>query len=254
MEPYGRIYGLFHPVTGELRYIGQTSTTLAQRLAGHTCLSSYNQKRHSSRWVRSLLRQGLFPDIQELDTASSQEDLDTKEVGWILRCRQDGFRLTNIAVGGLGGRGPATLETRLKISRAQKGRPRKKHTVETRIRMSASHKGRRHNLPEHFQKLADAKRGVPRPYGVRAKISASKKGNPSNRKGSRHTEEARSKISESRRGQLTGGSHPQYDHSIPTEAILEYLSDGHTKVEAASHFGKSPTFIHRRLKAHRRFL
>lgn len=139
-DPFGWIYGLYCPLTGALRYIGQTSTSLSHRLASHVCPSSYNRKLHSARWIRSLLRQGIFPEIRTLDIALSQGDLDEKEVLWISRCRSEGHHLTNIANGGFGG-------------------------------------------------------------------------------------------------------------TISTEAILRYLSDGHSKVEAASYFGKSPTFIHRRLKA-----
>jgi hypothetical protein len=249
---HGYIYGLYHPLRGDLRYIGQTTTGLTQRLASHVCPSSLKVHTAVARWTKGLVERGLKPVVRELDRAWSQPDLDELERQWISRSRAQGYRLLNLTEGGSGCSGHVvTAETRAKISRAQKGRPRPKHSLATRQRMSDSRKGRRTNSPEHYAKLAALKRGVPRSPETRRKISEANKGRPGAFLGP-HTEATKQKISESRSGQLTGSSHPQFRRDFPTDLILRRLEMGVTKAQAARDLGVSRTFLHRRLKAYRR--
>lgn len=106
--------------------------------------------------------------------------------------------------------------------------------------------GATHSL-EHYERLAAAKRGVPRTPEVRAKISAARKGQPSPKRGIPISEEQKAKVSASRKGQLLGSTHHQYRHDISTAFILQRLAEGRTRVQVAAELGVSPTFIHRRL-------
>jgi len=254
MKPHGYIYGLFDPRSEALRYIGQTTKDPEERLMCHLCPSSLKQHSHVARWKKGLMKRGLQPLVLTLDVALSQEELDRLEVGWIAKCRSEGRRLTNLSDGGNGPWGhEVSAETRAKISRAQKGVPRPKPSAATRRKMSAAQKGRCHNPPEHYQRLADQKRGESRSAETRAKISVAKQANPSrHRAGTRHTEEAKARVSCNRRGKHMGDAHHNRRHDISTEVILQRLAEGLTKVAVARELNVSPTFIHRRIAEARR--
>lgn len=253
-EIFGQIYGLFDPRDERLRYVGQTTKALRARLACYLVPSSLKEHRHVVRWVKGLVDQGLQPDIRRLDVAFDREELDRLERGWIARCRAFGYALTNHSAGGRGNAGHVvSAETRAKISRAQKGKPRPKHSASTRQKMSAAHKGRCYHNPEHYQRLADLKRGVPRSRETRAKISATKQANPSrHRAGTTHTDAAKEQVSKNRRGKYMGKVHHNFRADISTGFILQRLAEGATKVAIAEELGVSPTFIHRRIARHRR--
>jgi hypothetical protein len=200
-----------------------------------------------------LVEKGLKPVIAVLDTAQDQAELDRLEVEHIARYRAEGFRLVNLSDGGGGRAGYITPEeTKRKIASAHLGLKLPLHTSQWKARMSALMAGRRTNTPEHMARLAAMKRGVPRTEDVKAKISATKTGQPGTFKGHTHTEESRAKISESRTGQLLKNKHFAYRHDIQTSEILRLLESGMTKVQIATHFGTSPTFVHRRLNEARR--
>lgn len=140
-QPFGRVYGLYDPATGELRYIGQTTTSLAKRLGGHLHLNSQDHT-HKANWLRSLK---CPPDIRPLAEAASQEELDGLERLHIADARAAGARLLNVQEGGVSS--PMTPETRAKIGVANKGQ---KRTEEQKKRM------RKSKSPEHRTKLAEA--------------------------------------------------------------------------------------------------
>lgn len=100
--------------------------------------------------------------------------------------------------------------------------------------------------PEHYTRLAEMKRGIPRTPEVRAKISAAKKGKPSSKRGPM-SEEQKVKVSASRKGKLLGATHHQYRGDISTDFILQRIAEGRTKVQVAEELGVSSTLIHRRL-------
>jgi hypothetical protein len=231
---YGWIYALYDPRNGELRYIGQTTLGLKERLWTHlTPKNLATFTRHSVRWLAQLRRLGLKPRIEQVAEAISREELDAFEVRFIAEARARGDRLTNHTEGG----------------RGQKGR---RHSEAYKLYMSTLMAGRNTNTPEHMAKLAEMKRGVPRSEETKASISKTKRGQPSTFKGHQHTPEAKAKISESRTGQLLKDKHFAYRHDISTAEILRLLENGLTKVQVAAHFETSTTFIHRRLREARR--
>lgn len=203
---YGRVYGLSHPTTGEIRYVGQTRTPLERRLSAHLAPSSLSSRDHRSHWIRSLKTQGLRPVIQLLAEAFSKEELDRLEVEWITKIPN----LTNLEPGG------------------------------------NSHS------PEHYQRLATIKRGVPRSLETKAKISAARAGQPSPKRGIPMSEAQKVKVSASRIGKLLGSSHHQFRDDISTDLILQRLRGGLTKVQVAEELGVAPTFVHRRINQAKR--
>jgi hypothetical protein len=250
---HGVVYGLHDPITGELRYIGQTITTVQQRLSVHLSPNSLRRHSYLARWLLGLTKRGMSPTWSVRAEAQDQAELDRLEVEHIARARAEGARLVNISDGGGGRAGYVpSAEEREKIAAAQRGVPRPKHTEEWKARMSTLKAGVNTNTPEHMARLAEMKRGVPRSEETKVKISEAKKGQPSSFQGHEHTEEAKAKISAKRMGQLLKDAHFAYRHDIRTSEILRLLENGSSKVAIAKHFGVSPTFIHRRLDEARR--
>jgi len=158
MSPQGKVYGLYHPQTGELRYVGQTWVSLSRRLTGHMYVAKHSEhhRRHVVAWIRSLLKDGLRPKIIELGRASNPEDLDLLEVKCISEARSQGCRLTNHADGGKGNHGRKLLpshraklhnpEVWARMAATRKGQPSpmkgRHHTAKTKTKISAAKSGK----------------------------------------------------------------------------------------------------------------
>ena len=108
------IYGLADPRTGELRYVGRSSSGLKRPRESHG--------RYCQNWVDSLKKQGIIPRVlvlEELDpTTDVDERLNTEERKWVAYCRSVGTRLTNLTDGGEKGR--KVDESTRKLMRAAK--------------------------------------------------------------------------------------------------------------------------------------
>lgn len=143
MAPYGLVYGLYDPLTDELRYVGQTTLPLDRRLSTHLSPKNLSRRRHSSCWLRHLVSRGLKPQIRPLGSAASRGELDALETKVILEAREKGYRLTNHTDGGRGMAGYTLgVETRKKMSESRQG-----HSVsdQTRAKISKARKGWRPN-------------------------------------------------------------------------------------------------------------
>jgi len=90
------IYTLSHPITNEIRYVGQTKHNLEQRLQGH--LKS-KDKTHRTNWIKSLIINGLKPKIELLETVNKENGSDS-EIFWIMMIKSWGFKLCNLTEGG----------------------------------------------------------------------------------------------------------------------------------------------------------
>lgn len=73
MEKQIIIYGLCHPITEELRYVGMTSQSLSTRLNNHLRRLSSKNPTYCQSWIKSLKKENLKPEIFELDTVSYNE-------------------------------------------------------------------------------------------------------------------------------------------------------------------------------------
>lgn len=98
------IYGLFDPrkplLLWEVRYIGQTTVAPRIRLIHHVS-DAKRGDRYIDRWVRSLVREGVRPVIQVLETVEDSER-HVRERAWIAEGKRQGWRLTNATDGGGG--------------------------------------------------------------------------------------------------------------------------------------------------------
>lgn len=128
------IYGLCHPVSGELRYVGKTVYSLRKRLQQHK-RESERTNTHKSCWIRSLTQDPSIFVLEEVDGDGLEQ-----ERFWIAQMRALGCRLVNHTAGGEGRTGDKhTAEARRKISEAHRG---KRRSLEQRKRMSEANKGR----------------------------------------------------------------------------------------------------------------
>lgn len=134
------IYALAHPLTGEIRYIGQT-LNLNKRYREHLNIRQ-RPITHKISWIISLHKQNLKPNIIIL-AETDLENCDALEKYFIKSYTINGYRLTNMKEGGK--LIPVTEETKKKISKSNMGRKSpmegKRHPKERkeRIRTSQPH-------------------------------------------------------------------------------------------------------------------
>ena len=141
------IYGLCDPSNGELRYIGQTSKLLRERLASHIWTAkNIKSNDHRSNWIRSLLNHNLRPEIFEIqETNSSNWKFDEQ---WNIEYfKSIGCRLTNSNDGGSG------VTSRAGV----------KHKLETIEKIRNSHIGRKHS-DEHIKNLSKYQNNRPKEH------------------------------------------------------------------------------------------
>jgi len=117
-----KLYGLYCPITDELKYIGITKNNLKQRLSEHLRKpTNYLTK----KWFAELKKNELKPIIRLIESFDTYEELLQSEINEIKRCRELNIGILNLHDGGslnpmLGK--THTEESRKKISLAQKGR------------------------------------------------------------------------------------------------------------------------------------
>lgn len=106
------IYTLSHPITNEIRYVGQTNN-LRLRYNRHNSPSTYT---HNENWVRGLHSLNLRP-VMEIIEECDTSNVDEIEIYWISQFKAWGFTLTNLAEGGKSRKNyKVTQETKDKIS------------------------------------------------------------------------------------------------------------------------------------------
>lgn len=171
------LYGLYDE-HGEIRYIGQTTKTVEQRLREHLWPTSLKKPGHKNHWIKSMLARGLTPVARVFQVLNAKEDLDAAEKYWIRFLRDQGCRLVNDVDGGEGLCNPS-LETRARMSAAKKGHPSwKKGTrlsEETKAKLRQANLGKRASV-ETRAKMSAAKLGHHLSEEGRAKIRASRLG------------------------------------------------------------------------------
>jgi len=91
------IYGLEDPTIDEIRYVGKT-TNLKNRLYDHIHTQDVNK--HKKSWIASLIEIGAKPKMIILEKTNETE-WEEREKYWIAYGREKGWRLTNIADGGM---------------------------------------------------------------------------------------------------------------------------------------------------------
>ncbi len=131
------VYGLHDPRTDALRYIGQTKSSVRQRLAGHLCDARRRGHTHIARWLAALGRLGLRPVVRVLERCSSADAVCDLERKWIEVARNRGDDLTNVTDGGEGAPGfKHSAETLIKFRARPNVWSGRKHTEESKRLMS----------------------------------------------------------------------------------------------------------------------
>lgn len=116
-----KLYGLYCPITDELKYIGITKNSLKERLSGHL----RNPTNHlTKKWFAELKKNELKPIIRLIESFDTYEELLQSEINEIKKCRELNMAILNIHDGGtfnpmLGK--THTEEFRKKISENNKG-------------------------------------------------------------------------------------------------------------------------------------
>ena len=115
------IYGLIDPRTGELRYVGKSSSGL-KRPKDHWKPSILNkQPTKAINWIKSLISKGMLPQIEILEELDSSLLLNDSEKFWIASVKATGAELLNMTNGGDGqsnGWCPSA-EVRIKMARSR---------------------------------------------------------------------------------------------------------------------------------------
>lgn len=91
-----KIYTLSNPVTNEIKYVGQTKKSLAERLRNH--LKS-KEKVYRVYWINSLKMNGVVPKIELIEEVD-EKDASATEIFWISIFKSWGFKLCNLTDGG----------------------------------------------------------------------------------------------------------------------------------------------------------
>lgn len=138
-----RIYSLHDPRRPkEVRYIGQTSQNLSERLSKHIirAISNYRKKNsnHRCNWIGCLSKDGIKPAITLIEE-TDESNYIKREKFWIADYRSKGHNLVNSTEGGEGTLGYKFTEEGKKILRARKHRIL---TEEHKLKISNSMKGK----------------------------------------------------------------------------------------------------------------
>lgn len=150
------IYGLSDPRTSELRYVGRTKRKLNVRLQQHLQPAYLKPNTHKNAWVKSLLSDGIKPEIFEIETT---EDFEAEEF-WIAYFKSLGCNLTNGTKGGEGWKAGMkhSEESRKRISLSHLGKKRGPQSLERRTKTSEIMGGKKFkdNLGRIFNTIPQA--------------------------------------------------------------------------------------------------
>lgn len=101
------IYVLRHPITNEIRYVGQT-TRRTYRIKEHIrdakqmIDGEYVNNRHVCKWIRKILREcnNIPPVFEIIDNGIDGEEADGLEIKYVNEYLNNGIKLTNLIGGG----------------------------------------------------------------------------------------------------------------------------------------------------------
>lgn len=211
----GRVYGFRSSVTGEFRYVGQTTKSLRRRHGQHLQVARSGRKTPFYDWLR-VTPASEYEIVLLEPVASGREDLGEAEIAWITYLRAAGDRLLNLSEGGLGPIGVAWTDER-RAALAERNRSRqgpslwgeanpmwgKHHSEEQKARWSEARKGQNSGVDNpNFGKFGPDHPSYGRPVSdeTRAKLSDQKQGERNPNYGKQASQETRERMSAARKG------------------------------------------------------
>lgn len=171
------VYTLSSSRNSEVRYVGQTTQTIAARLRQHRSDSSVRCSTPVRKWIAREIAAGFEIMINAVVTDAN---LHATEIEIIAKYRAQGYRLLNITNGGEGtlgfshvGRKRPDLANRNRANRGKTG-----HSVseEAKAKISAANTGRKKPWLAERNRLLAGIPGHPHTAASRAAISAKLKG------------------------------------------------------------------------------
>ena len=202
-------------------------------------------EKDSQRLVHKAIRKYGWENIQKvwLHYKNVHPDfLDDMEKYYIRKYQTNNIKYGyNMTEGGDGVSGfIPNIESRQKMSKAQKGRKHSEETKrkisegnkgkfvskESRQKMSKSHKGKTLS-PEHKQKIAEGNKGRIVSKETRKKLSEGNKGKPGSWTGRKHSDETKKKMSEWQIGKVVSKE--------TREKISKTLKERNAKLRGANH-------------------
>lgn len=173
------IYSLTDPRTGQVRYVGKTQQRPINRLHRHLVRARSGSKSNVCVWLRSLLEEGLRPELSVLQVVSGPKGSETEKF-WIEHFILAGAILTNMTHGGYGSLGyQHSEESKAKIRAA---RARQVFTQEQRAARSRYNKENGIRPPSNNAEILRGRPGQKHSEESRMKISQALLGNQNARK------------------------------------------------------------------------
>lgn len=166
------IYGLLDPRNGQLRYIGKSNNPTARRYE-HVCASQIAAPTHRNYWIKSLLTDGVKPEMLILEEVSTN-DWKKAERWWISYWKFVGSNLVNGTSGGEGLHNPS-VEVRKKIGDSCRGKKRQ-FTPEHIAKIAARNRERANDsewLRNARDRLNKVRNRIGHPWSDESKVKAS---------------------------------------------------------------------------------
>jgi group I intron endonuclease len=161
------IYEITNKINGKL-YVGQTIKSLSERWQQHLFIANGGKQKYHGQFSAihaAIIKHGQNNfDIKQIDSASSIDELNEKEMHWIKELKTTNI-LYNITEGGKGSMGYKHTEiAKLKISRSNSGENNgmygRKHTDQTLQKYSEDRTGKLHT-PDTKIKMSKNQAGAP---------------------------------------------------------------------------------------------
>jgi hypothetical protein len=178
------VYALVEESSPEdYRYIGRTSERAHRRLGKHLSAAK-TEDNYVHRWIRKVQAEGGKVILVVLEDNLTFEESGLREIALIAKCKKEGYRLTNISLGGdgsLGHKGWKHTEEALAKMRGNKHCLGRKDSPETREKKRLSAIGNKSNKGRKASE--EAKANMRRAQQLRLQ------------NGWKHTEETRERLS-----------------------------------------------------------
>jgi len=140
--PYGVVYGLYDPRTMELRYVGQTTSSLVVRVRGHMCAE------HNAKISAATKGKRRAPK-----TEAQKQHMSAILKGRTTNSSEHMARLAELHRGV-----KRSAETRQRMSIAKKGKPStflgKHHSEATKDKIRAANKKRSPEARSHYKHIS----------------------------------------------------------------------------------------------------